>query len=144
VLYCREKFTVTVNFTLATGGVGAPVNSGAVQPIATFSPSSADPVYLNGREVVRIGGDVKAPERTRYVVPVYPPDAKAARVSGVVIIEAMIDETGHVAQAKVVRSILSLDQAAVDAVLQWEYTPTLLNGVAVPVLMTVTVNFTLQ
>ncbi len=136
--------TVTVNFSLDNGGTGAPPNSGALQPIATFSPSSADPVYLNGREVVRIGGEVKAPERTHFVAAVYPDIAQSARVSGIVIIEAMIDETGHVAQAKVVRSIALLDQAAIDAVMQWEYTPTLVNGVAVPVLMTVTVNFSLQ
>ena len=46
--------------------------------------------------------------------------------------------------ARVLRSIPLLDQAALDAVKQWQYTPTLLNGVPVPVIMTVTVNFTLQ
>ncbi len=93
---------------------------------------------------MRIGGAVKAPERVRYVQPVYPPDARDAGVTGIVIIEAIVDETGRVAQTKVLRSVPGLDQAAVDAVLQWEYTPTLLNGAPVPVLMTVTVNFTMQ
>jgi hypothetical protein len=51
---------------------------------------------------------------------------------------------GKVADAKVLRSIPLLDSAALDAVRQWEFTPTLLNGVPVPVIMTVTVNFTLQ
>ena len=46
--------------------------------------------------------------------------------------------------ARILRSIPLLDQAALDAVRQWEYSPTLLNGVPVPVIMTVTVNFTLQ
>jgi len=65
-------------------------------------------------------------------------------VSGVVIIEATIGANGRVTDAKVLRSIPLLDQAALDAVKQWVFTPTLLNGVPVPVIMTVTVNFTLQ
>ena len=76
--------------------------------------------------------------------PVYPPIAQSARVQGVVIIEAVIGPTGQVQEARVLRSIPLLDSAALDAVKQWEYTPTLLNGVPVPVIMTVTVNFTLQ
>ena len=51
---------------------------------------------------------------------------------------------GRLKDAKVLRSIPLLDQAALDAVKQWQFTPTLLNGVPVPVIMTVTVNFTLQ
>ncbi len=58
-----------------------------------------------------------------------------------VVIEATIDPSGRVADARILRSIPLLDQAALDAVRQWEYTPTLLNGVAVPVTMTVTVQF---
>ena len=55
-----------------------------------------------------------------------------------------IGPNGKVQDAKVLRSIPLLDQAALEAVKQWEFTPTLLNGVPVPVIMTVTVNFTLQ
>jgi protein TonB len=65
-------------------------------------------------------------------------------VQGIVIIEATIGPHGKVQEAKVLRSIPLLDQAALDAVKQWEFTPTLLNGVPVPVIMTVTVQFTLQ
>ena len=73
----------------------------------------------------------------------YPPDAQAARIQGVVIIEATIDTDGRVHDAKVLRSIPALDDAALAAVRQWEFTPTLLEGVPVPVIMTVTVNFTM-
>ena len=76
--------------------------------------------------------------------PVYPPIAQSARVQGVVIIEATIGPDGVVKDARVLRSIPLLDQAALDAVRQWVFTPTLLNGVPVPVIMTVTVQFTLQ
>jgi periplasmic protein TonB len=93
---------------------------------------------------VRVGGNIRAPQKVRHVPPTYPAIAQSARVQGVVIIEATIGPNGKVQDAKVLRSIPLLDQAALDAVKQWEFTPTLLNGVPVPVIMTVTVNFTLQ
>ena len=92
---------------------------------------------------VRVGGNVPPPTKTRHIAPVYPPIAQSARVQGVVILEAVIDEQGRIAEARVLRSIPLLDQAALDAVRQWEFTPTLLNGAPVPVIMTVTVQFTL-
>jgi protein TonB len=93
---------------------------------------------------VRVGGNIRPPTKTRNINPVYPQIAQSARVQGVVIIEATISPTGKVVDARVLRSIPLLDQAALDAVRQWEYTPTLLNGVPVPVIMTVTVQFTLS
>jgi protein TonB len=75
---------------------------------------------------------------------VYPPVAQAARVQGVVILEAVIGPTGLVTDVNVLRSVPLLDDAAISAVRQWVYTPTLLNGVPVPVIMTVTVNFTMS
>ncbi len=93
---------------------------------------------------LRIGGDIKAPVRIRDARPVYPPEALAARVTGVVIVEARVGPDGWVTNARVLRSIPMLDQAALDAVMQWKFTPTLLNGQAVPVIMTMTVNFTLR
>jgi TonB family protein len=92
---------------------------------------------------VRIGrGQIKTPTKIKDVKPVYPAIARSARVAGMVMIEATIGPDGKVIDAKVVRSIPLLDQAALDAVRQWEYTPPLLNGVPVPVLVTVTINFT--
>jgi len=61
-----------------------------------------------------------------------------------VILECTISPQGRVADVKVLRPIPLLEQAAIDAVKQWQYTPTLLNGVPVPVIMTVTVNFRLN
>ena len=82
--------------------------------------------------------------KVRNVYPVYPADAQEAKVQGVVIIEARIERDGTVSRARVLKSIPELDDAAVEAVRQWEFTPTLLNGVPVPVIMTVTVQFTLS
>ena len=89
---------------------------------------------------MRVGGAIRQPMKMRDVDPVYPPIAQAARVQGIVIIEATISADGRVMNARILRSMPLLDQAALDAVRQWEYTPTLLNGVPVPVVMTVTVH----
>ena len=86
---------------------------------------------------------VRPPMKTRHVPPAYPPEALAARLQGVVILETRVEPDGHIQHARVLRSIPILDQAALSAVLQWEFAPTLLNGAAVPVLLTVTVQFSL-
>lgn len=93
---------------------------------------------------VRVGGSVRPPQKIRDAAPVYPAVAAAARVEGMVILEAVIGEDGRVSDVRVLRSTPLLDQAAIDAVRQWQFTPTLLNGQPVPVVMTVTVNFRLQ
>jgi TonB family protein len=92
---------------------------------------------------VRIGGEVKEPKKIKDVKPVYPEIAQAARVQGIVIMEIVIDQNGYVSDTRVLRSIPLLDQAATDAVRQWQFTPTYLNNAPVDVVMTVTVNFTL-
>jgi len=93
---------------------------------------------------LRVGGNLRTPTKVRDVRPAYPPEAQAARVQGVVILETIIDEQGTIANARVLRSIPMLDSAALAAVSQWQFTPTLLNGNPVGVIMTVTVNFTLM
>jgi protein TonB len=93
---------------------------------------------------VRVGGKISAPSKVNNVPPVYPPMAKQARVEGTVILEATISAQGRVTDVKVLRGIPLLDNSAIDAVRQWRYTPTQLNGTPVPVIMTVTVNFRLN
>ena len=92
---------------------------------------------------VRIGSGIRAPTKVVDVKPVYPAIAQSARVQGVVIIEVTLGLDGSVTEARLLRSIPLLDQAAIDAVRQWKFTPTVLNGAPVPVVMTVTVNFSL-
>lgn len=91
---------------------------------------------------VRVGGKIKAPTKIKDVKPVYPAIAQSAHIGGAVIIEATIGPDGKVIDAKVLRSVPMLDQAALDAVRQWEYIPMLLNGVPVPVVVTITIAFT--
>jgi TonB family protein len=158
------QMTVTVNFVLdggppsgvkggvpggVAGGVPGSVAGGVPGGVAggvaggeTDAPKWA--TLANGDRALRIGGQVKAPEKIVDVKPVYPKDAKDARVQGVVIIETAIGPDGKVKETKILRSVPMLDEAALEAVRQWEFVPTLLNGVAQTVIMTVTVNFTLQ
>jgi periplasmic protein TonB len=93
---------------------------------------------------VRVSIGIKPPVKVKDVGPLYPAIARAAHVEGVVIIEATIGRDGKVRDARILRSIQLLDAAALDAVRQWEYNPTLLNGAPVSVVMTVTVNFKLR
>jgi len=104
-------------------------------PETVSSPGQPD---ANG--VYRIGDALPPP--TRSDVPQYPVDAKAAGIAGPVLAEIVIDPSGNVADARVVRSIPMLDEAALTAVKNWHFTPTMVNGQPVPVRMTVTVNFT--
>ena len=98
-------------------------------------PPPAKPVRLSAYEM---------PRKVHDVAPIYPAIAQRASVEGVVIIEAVIAVDGSVRDARVLRSVPLLDRAALDAVKQWRYAPTRLNGVAVPVIVTVTVQFRLQ
>jgi protein TonB len=123
------------------GGIPGGVVGGVVGGLPEAPPPPPPPPPA---QPVRVGGQIRAPTQIRKVNPVYPAIAQSARVQGIVIIEATIGPNGKVQDARVLRSIPLLDQAALDAVRQWEFTPTLLNGVPVPVIMTVTVQFTLQ
>lgn len=92
----------------------------------------------------RVGGAVRPPQKIHHVAPTYPAIAQAARITGTVTIEALIAEDGTVREAKVLKSVALLDAPALDAVRQWRFTPTLLNGVPIQVIMSVTVRFALN
>lgn len=121
----------------------AKVSGSRVATEALAISKESRPAPSNFPHAVRVGGNIKAPTKIKDVKPEFPPEAIQARVQGVVIFELTIDEAGKVAEARVLRSIPLLDRAAQDAVLQWEFTPTLLNGSPVPVIFTATVQFTL-
>ena len=104
-------------------------------PIGTGVPEPAP-------ERVRVGGHVQPPRKIRHVDPLYPDLARRAGVAGIVILECLIDRDGRIRKVEVLRGHPLLDDAAAAAVREWTYRPTLLNGVAVEVVMTVTVRFT--
>jgi TonB family protein len=93
---------------------------------------------------VSVGGDVKPAHMISSVPPVYPALAKTQHVAGDVRIDALVDATGRVTTMKVVSGPSLLHQAAMDAVRQWKYQAATLDGKAVPMHLTVTVQFRLQ
>ena len=92
------------------------------------------------REPIPVGGNVQASKLVWKVNPVYPEAVKAARISAVVLLTTTINENGEVSEIKVLRGHPLLDDPAVEAVKQWRYSPTYLNGEAVPVITTVSVS----
>jgi protein TonB len=100
-------------------------------------PEQVDPSPLP------VGGDIRPPKKVKHVSPIYPNAARYAHIEGNVKLQAVIDAEGNVTRVTVTRSVPLLDQAAVEAVRQWKYEPTRLNGVAVPILLSVEVSFRL-
>jgi len=136
----NDKFPDRLNWYPAGGAAGTsgspPANIAAP---ARDAPQSG--VANAGAAVlVRVGGAIRPPNKTKHVNPERP--ASAVGTSGVVVIEVTISVDGKVQDAKVVRSVPGLDQAALMAVRQWEFEPPIVNGVPSPLIMTVTVNFT--
>jgi periplasmic protein TonB len=124
------------------GGVVGGVIGGVPEPEAT--PPPPPPTQAPApKGPVRVGGQIKEPSKIRNVPPAYPDVAKQARVQGVVVLEAVISPSGEVTNVRVLQGVPLLNDAAAAAVRQWRYTPTLLNGQPVSVVMTVTVNFKL-
>ena len=131
-----------------TDAVGTIPGAPGDVPGALLGPRPSEPAPRvtapHPQPPVRPGGIVRPPQKVHHVGPEYPAIARSAGVSGVVILEALIREDGSVSEVKVLRSVRLLDASAVEAVRQWRFTPTLLNGVPVQVIMTVTVSFTLS
>jgi protein TonB len=127
--------------SIAATSTGVPdgLNIGAVAP-----PPPPPPPVAEHPQLLRVGGSIREPRKVVDAPVAYPEIARQARVEGLVILEATIDERGLVTDARVLRSEPLLDGAALAAVRQWRYTPTLLNGVPVRVLMTITFNFKLS
>jgi len=109
-------------------------------PAPRRGPQSAGPAP------VRVGGNIRPPRKQHDVPPVYPPSMREAGVEGVVPLEAIIGRNGLVLSVRVITAQVHPDlaQAAVDAVRQWRFDPTLLNGEPVEVVMAVAVQFTLD
>lgn len=113
------------------GGTGT-----SVEPAAP-SPDASGPL--------RVGGDVKAPVVSRRVQPNYPEIARRGRISGVVIVEAIIDKDGNVDHVKVLKGLpMGLSDEAERAVKQWKFRPGTMNGQPVDVIFNLVVDFKLD
>jgi protein TonB len=106
-------------------------------------PAPPPPKPVAHKGPYRVGGKVQAPKLIRQVQPIYPPLAKEARIQGDVVLESVIDQQGKVTQMKVVSGSPLLVQSAIQALEQWRYQPTMLNGQPVAVDMIVTLHFQL-
>jgi TonB family protein len=124
------------------GGVQGGVEGGVVGGVLGGLPSQEQKEFE--KDAVRATGEIKPPLLIKAVDPVYPEIARKAQVEGVVILEARTDEKGNVEDARILRSIPLLDQAAIDAVKQWKYEPMLIEGKPQKILFTVTVRFGLS
>lgn len=131
--------------------VGAGVDFGAAGPVDDEVPGGQIggslgelPLPPRTSVPVRVGSNIREPRKIFHVDPAYPELARLAGVTGVVVLDAFIDRNGRVTHFSVLESTPLLDQAAMDAVRLWRYEPTVLNGVAVPIVMTVTVQFSLD
>ena len=144
-LFVSFAFQLTPGPDLARNSSRPPRRLCRPCPAVRAQASRAECSALAASGPIRVDGQrIKPPIRLVNVNPVYPEEARAARIEGVVILEITIGKDGSVASARVLRSIPELDQAAIDAVLQWVYEPTLLNGEPIDVKSIVTINFTLR
>jgi TonB family protein len=150
-----EKTINVVSSRPQIPGVISPVESkrrDSTAPPAGSQPSSPAGTLRPGEltaspqpRPLRVGRDIEAQPRKIFSVnPVYPADAMAAKVQGIVLLDATIGTDGLVKGLRLVQSVPLLDQAAMDAVNLWRFEPALLNGEPVEVVVTITINFTLR
>lgn len=141
----RPELASTPQFATIDPIDGAlPAGLGVVGSVAPpVAPSAPEPPKPQSGPV-RAAQLPELPRKTVDVRPLYPEVARLAHIEGTVVLEAVLDTSGRVTQLKVIKSVSLLDQAALEAVRQWRYTPSLYGGRPVSVLMTVTVRFTLQ
>jgi TonB family protein len=115
---------------------------GVKDGVGVDGPPVTNPSPVEPDVPLPVIGDVKAPVVIHRVTPPYPRVPLAARMNGIVIVECIIDKTGHVRDARVLRSSSTLfDQAAIDAVLQWQFAPGSLHGRAIDTIFDLTVTF---
>ena len=120
-----------------------PMTDGSAAPPVPVERMVPD-VTAGAPSQIRVGGDVSQNNLSVKVNPVYPPMAKQARVQGTIRFEVVIAKDGTIRNLHLVSGPPLLVQSAIEAVRQWVYKPTLLNGNPVEVITTIDVNYTLS
>lgn len=136
-------FDIRIRPQASTGFTGGSLNQ-AIGALPSVTPPPPPTVFGPAPAAIRVGGNVQQANLITQIRPVYPPDAKAARVQGQVRFEALIGADGTVQNLKVISGPPLLVSSALEAVKQWVYKPTLLNGQPVAVVTVVDVNYTLS
>jgi TonB family protein len=129
---------------IATPSVPPVAPAGMHPPLPPPAPPANPPDMPNPPERIRVGGNVQQANLIMKVTPMYPPEAKQARIQGTVKMTATINKDGTIQTLDLVSGHPLLADAAIDAVKQWIYKPTLLNGNPVEVITQIDVNFTLS
>jgi len=132
-----------VGGTGEAGGAAGGVLGGVLGGVPSAAPPPPPP-KAKPTGPVRVGGNVAEANLIHRVQPVYPPLAKSARVQGTVEFNAVINKEGRIEKLQLVRGHPLLVNAAKEAVEQWRYKPTMLNGQPVDVVTDIIVNFTLS
>jgi TonB family protein len=134
--------SVPLVLVLQTGKVSEPLTVSAQGPVAANPPSAAGGMPTR----ISVGGNVQAIKLVKQPRPSYPPECKAAGIQGSVMLRAVIGKDGTILNLEQVNELVDrrLVDAAMEAVRQWQYQPTLLNGNPVEVMTEVEVNFTLN
>jgi TonB family protein len=140
-LELRQASDWTLDLTLPLGTVQETITVSGRR----LTPAGA-PRQAGAAAPVRVGGNVRPPRKLRDVRPVYPETLREAGVEGIVSLEAVIGKDGATASVRALSARVhpELAKAAIDAVRQWRFDPTLLNGQPVDVVMTVSVEFRLS
>lgn len=128
----------------APGGVAGGISGGVAGDGVGGVPAGSRLVGPGASRPMRVGSGIQPPRKIKDVRPTYPLGALSDQSRGIVVIEAVVDADGRVSEAQVVQSVPALDQAALDAVWQWEFEPSRLDGVAVAVIITVVVQFSIH
>jgi protein TonB len=117
---------------------------GAVPSAAPPPPPIKEVPKAATPQRIRVGGNVIQANLTKKITPTYPPLAKQARIQGTVRFTAIIGKDGSIQNLQLISGHPLLVESARQAVTQWQYKPTLLNGEPVEVVTTIDVNFTLS
>jgi len=126
------------------GGISGLSVLGAIPTAAPPPPKVVEAPKPVTPQRIRVGGNVQLANLIKKVNPIYPPLAKQARIQGVVHLTAVISKDGTIQNLQVISGHPLLVPAAMEAVKQWIYKPTLLNNEPVEVITQVDVNFTLS
>lgn len=125
------------------GGVDGGTGNGVLSGIIGSGGSGPPPPPTKAPSRIRVGGNVQAASLVNKVTPQYPPIAKTAHVSGTVILHAIIAKDGSIQELQYMSGPPLLMKSAMDAVREWRYKPTMLNGDPVEVDTTISVVFSL-